>query len=182
MIKSIGDKKIGIKTKMVNTFLPFADFKKCAEVLDDKRLGKQRVEAKQIINIITDATGTKGWRRHPAVLMWYGYSQALKSYYNTMIDEWTRRGFVNHMPKYKVPSVVKVPWFIGNKSFHTSHQANLVRKNAPHYKGKFGAIPSKYIKYTYIWPTKLTEEQRRFLIDHSSRLVDIEQVSTLTKY
>ena len=62
---------------MVNTFLPFANFKKCAKVLDNKRLGKQRVEAKQIISILTDATKTKGWRSHPAVLMWKGHAKAL---------------------------------------------------------------------------------------------------------
>ena len=37
---------------MVNTFLPFSDFKKCAQVLDKKRLGKQRVEAMQLIKIL----------------------------------------------------------------------------------------------------------------------------------
>ena len=37
---------------MVNTFLPYSDFKRCAKVLDYKRLGKQRVEAKQIIDIL----------------------------------------------------------------------------------------------------------------------------------
>lgn len=38
---------------MVNTFLPYPDFVKVAKLLDYRRLGKQRVEAKQIINILT---------------------------------------------------------------------------------------------------------------------------------
>ena len=37
---------------MVNTFLIDADFKKSAEMLDTKRLGKQRVEALQILHLI----------------------------------------------------------------------------------------------------------------------------------
>lgn len=37
---------------MVNTFLLSNDFEFSASLLDDKRLGKQRVEAKQIINLI----------------------------------------------------------------------------------------------------------------------------------
>jgi hypothetical protein len=37
---------------MVNTFLCYKDFCKSAKALDKKRLGKQRVEALQIINII----------------------------------------------------------------------------------------------------------------------------------
>ena len=34
----------------MQTFLPYADFKRSAESLDNKRLGKQRVEAMQIYN------------------------------------------------------------------------------------------------------------------------------------
>jgi len=33
----------------MQTFLPYADFARCAEVLDPRRLGKQRVEALQIM-------------------------------------------------------------------------------------------------------------------------------------
>jgi hypothetical protein len=43
---------------MVNTFLPFSNFQKCAEVLDDKRLYKQIVECKQILNTILANTST----------------------------------------------------------------------------------------------------------------------------
>ncbi len=39
---------------MVNTFLPYSDFKLSAKVLDNKRLGKQRVEAQQIITLLQD--------------------------------------------------------------------------------------------------------------------------------
>jgi hypothetical protein len=40
--------------KMVNTFLTHPDYEKSAKTLDNKRLGKQRVEAKQILDIIQD--------------------------------------------------------------------------------------------------------------------------------
>jgi len=36
----------------MQTFLPYSDFYKSISILDNKRLGKQRVEAKQILNII----------------------------------------------------------------------------------------------------------------------------------
>jgi hypothetical protein len=36
----------------VQTFLPYPDFERTAEVLDDRRLGKQRVEVLQILNAI----------------------------------------------------------------------------------------------------------------------------------
>lgn len=45
---------------MVNTFLPYACFVKSAKALDYKRLGKQRVEAFQIINILDNKTAKKG--------------------------------------------------------------------------------------------------------------------------
>lgn len=36
----------------MQTFLPYTDFKSCARVLDDKRLGKQRVECLQILKAL----------------------------------------------------------------------------------------------------------------------------------
>ena len=43
----------------MQTFLPYKSFKKSAETLDYQRLGKQRVEAMQIINVI-EATCISG--------------------------------------------------------------------------------------------------------------------------
>jgi hypothetical protein len=37
----------------MQTFLPYPDFRESLQVLDNKRLGKQRVEAYQIISAIT---------------------------------------------------------------------------------------------------------------------------------
>jgi hypothetical protein len=37
----------------VQTFLPFPDFDRTARVLDDRRLGKQRVEALQVLRALT---------------------------------------------------------------------------------------------------------------------------------
>lgn len=163
---------------MVNTFIPYEDFTKCAKVLDNQRLGKQRVEAKQILNILTDATTTKGWRSHPVVLMWRGYEKALMLYYNTIVTEWIARGFVNNMTLYPIKGKVHMPWFIGNKSIHMSHRANLIRKKPEFYKKFFPHTPSKYIKYRYIWPTKLSPEQVTELIQHKDGIVDIEKFST----
>ena len=42
----------GVPAKMVNTFLTHEDFSTSAQALDRQRLGKQRVEAYQILNII----------------------------------------------------------------------------------------------------------------------------------
>ena len=52
----------------MQTFLPYANFEDSAKVLDWRRLGKQRVEADQILNIISGKTEKLGWRNHPPVL------------------------------------------------------------------------------------------------------------------
>ena len=41
-----------VKIKMVNTFLVHGDFRESAKRLDNRRLGKQRVEAYQILNLV----------------------------------------------------------------------------------------------------------------------------------
>ena len=81
----------------MQTFLPYPDFRKSAQSLDNKRLGKQRVEAYQIWRVLKGFT--KGWRRHPAVLMWEGYTCFLAMYCNACIDEWVLRGYKNNMEK-----------------------------------------------------------------------------------
>lgn len=164
---------------MVNTFIPYADFKKCAKVLDNQRLGKQRVEAKQILNILTDATETKGWRNHPVVHMWRGYEKALMLYYNTIVQEWINRGFVNNMPLFKIKGKVPLPWFIGNKTVHYSHQGNLLRKNKEYYSEFFKDVPDDYIKYTYVWPSKLDASQLIELMNNPNKALDIKKYSTI---
>ena len=120
----------------MQTFLPYPDFHETARVLDDRRLGRQRVEAYQILRVL--AGMTRGWVNHPAVKMWKGYEWALKKYHNTMITEWVNRGYNNTMKKFYVnEDKVELPPFIGQKSFHASHRSNLLRKDAEYY-GQFG--------------------------------------------
>ena len=85
----------------MQTFLPYPSFRKSASVLDYRRLGKQRVEAKQIYDILTAdwRNPKKGWANHPAVLMWKGYEEELKLYRVIMIEEWIRRGYKNTMER-----------------------------------------------------------------------------------
>lgn len=62
----------------MQTFLPYPDFAESARVLDDGRLGKQRVEAYQIVRTLDEVT--RGWRHHPVVKMWRGHADALIDY------------------------------------------------------------------------------------------------------
>lgn len=62
----------------MQTFLPCPGFTDSARVLDVKRLGKQRVETKQVLRALT--VRGYGWRHHPAAAMWAGYEEALVRY------------------------------------------------------------------------------------------------------
>lgn len=138
-------------------FIPYNDPIKIAQVLDYKRLGKQRVEARQILSIILGEAKWSAWRSHPAVLMWKPYAAALKYYYNIMVMEWIRRGYVNHMEIFN-DADENMPWFMNCEPILISHRATLLRKNHSHYIQYFTA-PKLYMKYRVIWPTHLTEKQ-----------------------
>jgi len=75
----------------MQTFLPYPDFAASLRVLDYRRLGKQRVEAFQLLRAISGKGS--GWSNHPAAIMWRGYDNALKEYHNLAIDEWVQRGY-----------------------------------------------------------------------------------------
>ena len=90
----------------MQTFLPYKNFEKSAQVLDWRRLGKQRVEGMQIINAIEqkprkDGKPYKGWVNHPCSVMWKPYVPALKHYTNIIITEWINRGYNNNMEFYE---------------------------------------------------------------------------------
>lgn len=135
----------------MQTFLPYDDFEKSIKCLDYRRLGKQRVEARQILNTLSPDYTKKGWRNHPAVLMWRGYEEALKKYYNCCVYEWVQRGYNNTMEYMEVGTIVYPLWF-GDERFHNSHKSNLLRKD-PVFYGSYGwgEIGSEL---PYFWPTK----------------------------
>ena len=122
----------------MQTFLPFADFKKSVEVLDYRRLGKQRVETFQVLNILLGRTESKGWVNHPVTKMWRGYEEAMKMYQNITISEWIRRGYNNNMSLESVnESAVVMPFWFGDERVHRSHRSNLLRKDFGYYSQYF---------------------------------------------
>jgi hypothetical protein len=132
----------------VQTFLPYPDFQQSAACLDSRRLGKQRLEAFQILRTLQDPE-RRGWRRHPATLMWRGYEDALRRYMNCIIEEWVRRGFRNTMELAPTPESPQMPWWLGDAAFHASHRANLLRKD-PTFYGQYGWSESPDLPY--VWP------------------------------
>ena len=117
----------------MQTFLPYKDFNSCSSVLDYKRLGKQRVEAKQIIDLL-ESDKKNRWTEHPAVRMWSNNVDVLKVYYNCILLEWINRGYNNSMKFYNVCTynLVYPIWFNDNR-IYISHRSNLLRKYKEHY-------------------------------------------------
>ena len=133
----------------MQTFLPYSNFQKSAKCLDYRRLGKQRVEAKQILNALQGKN--RGWRNHPATKMWKDYIPALKMYHNIMVTEWINRGYNNSMHFEKVSQPIVLPFWLGDMVFHASHRSNLLRKDSNFY-GKFNWVEP--LNLPYIWPVK----------------------------
>ena len=136
----------------MQTFLPYADFTLSAQSLDRQRLGKQRVEAKQIVLALRDPD--YGWQHHPAVKMWRGYETALMAYGTAICGEWLNRGYRDTLLDFfRCDDIVVMPPWIGDERVHRSHRANLVRKDPNHYK--FDEEPT----LGYFWPSEapLTE-------------------------
>jgi hypothetical protein len=136
----------------MQTFLPYPDFYKSARVLDSKRLGKQRVEAYQILRTLSGETN--GWKNHPATRMWRGHEPVLFIYTLIVCDEWVKRNnkdtIISKLERYRFPencTSMHPPW-LGNEDFHRSHRANLVRKAPEIYVPIFGCLPPE----PYVWP------------------------------
>lgn len=133
----------------MQTFLPLDSFKLSAHVLDDSRLGKQRIESKQILNALADPTD--GWRRHPAVKMWKGYEHALRLYYNWCLFEWEARGYRNiALKREPVADEMRYPWWFHDEKYHSAWRAVLLAKDYEFYS-RYGWIEEPKLKM--VWPT-----------------------------
>lgn len=139
----------------MQTFMPYDDFEACAQVLDYRRLGKQRVETLQILNALTGVS--KRWGNHPITRMWEGHEHALALYGMTMCLEWSERGYrdtcygkiLNLVPEADECSPDCYPEWIFNLDFQVSHRAALVFKNPEFYGPLFPHVPPVL---DYVWP------------------------------
>lgn len=138
--------------------------KRSLQVLDNKRLGKQRVETYQIISAITkrpklDGTPYKGWLNHPCTIMWRDNLPALKLYMNLAIEVWVERGFKNTMFVENLETEkVELPEWFGFEKFHSSHRANLLKKDFEFYS-QYGWTENPSDPYVWIDKNKKWYEQ-----------------------
>ncbi len=146
----------------MQTFLPFPDLSASAAVLDERRLGKQRVETLQILRALT--CDGYGWADHPAVTMWRGHEPALVTYGLAVVGEWTARGHADttaaqiaefdHRDGPRDPADLRdagllPPWW-GWEALHRSHRSALLRKDRGWYGPRLPADTPDDLDY--VWP------------------------------
>ncbi|MFD5402996.1 MSMEG_6728 family protein [Streptomyces griseorubiginosus] len=157
----------------MQTFLPDPDFRQSALLLDPRRLGKQRVEALQVLRGLT--VPGYGWRHHPAVRMWAGYEEALVRYGLEVCRVWREQGHPDScaasllagLPALRPGTVVRdqmqltadgeVPPWLGDRAFHESHRSALVRKDPETYAELFPGTPDDLPS---VWPASDRDPRR----------------------
>lgn len=160
----------------MQTFLPFADFEQSARALDNRRLGKQRVETIQVVRALT--VPGYAWAHHPAALMWKGFEEALGTYGIVCCEVWTERGYGDTCAATITADLAAAgvgalrsqaelalanalpPWF-EDDDFHRSHRSALLRKDPEHYSLLFTDVPDDL---PYVWPVRspaVVEAERR---------------------
>ena len=126
--------------------------------LDTKRLGKQRLEAYQILRSIFGISD--GWRNHPATIMWENRPAALAHYGVVCCEVWIERGYSDSLlPKFQMFRKIGLehgdcpepPRFLNDIA--ESHRSNLIRKDPEFYLPYW---PNTKPHMPYFWPDQRT--------------------------
>lgn len=169
----------------MQTFLTTYNLAENFRCLDRARLGKQRVEAWQILRTLCRDTDNphlrkaleldtmplrgNGWINHPAVKMWRGSERLLAVYGTRCCSEWLGRGYQDTM-RWRFINVIgaldaapKPTWW-HDEALAASHRAALLYKDPDHY-GQFGwtekpAEPDAKGSLPYVWPVNNKEVSR----------------------
>ena len=135
-----------------------SSFEETAHILDYRRLGKQRVEAKQIIETLyklNSGLSKIAWSKHPAVLMWEGYTKSLAKYGMILCKEWTSRGYKDSLFPWFYENYIndqteeRLPKWFGDERVFLSHKSNLIRKFPEYYRKFWPYLPDNL---PYYWP------------------------------
>jgi len=145
----------------MQTFMTHDNYMDTAKALDNKRLGKQRVEAYQILKALRgDYNDTGAWVNHPATVMWRNHQYDLALYGLTISMEFYERGFDGYnmvetfndlTAQLRNDNTERYPWWVNDQLLRYTHQSNLVRKDADYYDFD---VPDNI---PYVWP--LDDEQ-----------------------
>lgn len=178
----------------MQTFLPYPSFADSAKTLDQKRLGKQRVEAYQLLLQICglkmvdypEWAPRLGLWRHPAGAMWVGHEIQLLEYIRAVCDEWTGRGYRDTV-RDKAGLVLAIaqepswsdelPSWVGDPDFHRSHRSNLLSKDMDYYRDQFPEdVPAEGEDFLeYIWPVPAGEKFTEWKLYNFNRMLELKE-------
>lgn len=138
----------------MKTYLPYPDVNKSAEVLDDRRLNRQRSDVVAILKKLDEAPASE--EDHPAVKMWRGNELFLIKYGMAVCIEYQSRGnqgmtlekIMEFQDQFDSSSSEPPEWW-GNEKFHTSHKSYLLRSLPSHYRNFWPSITDEL---PLIWP------------------------------
>ena len=134
----------------MQTFLPLPTYTASAQTLDRQRLGNQRREVIQLLRALLGLS--KGWRNHPAALMWKGHEVQLAAYGLVICNEWTSRGYRDTCAgkieslASRASSDASAPGWLGSPAFHAAHRSALLAKD-PEWYGRFGWSEAPRVEY-----------------------------------
>lgn len=161
----------------MQTFMAFSSYSKTATALDDARLGKQRLEAYQVLEHLLEIPGRENfYPNHPIMAMWRGYEYALCVYGMETCRVWHTRGkddmfhrfarygtmFNNQGFDFEHP-----PWY-RDEDFMRSHRSNLYRKD-PRYYRAFSPARGTPLNLPYLWPSVSEDGSYRLLVSAADR-------------
>ncbi|KAL7529043.1 hypothetical protein ACHAXR_002763 [Thalassiosira sp. AJA248-18] len=146
------------------TFLPTPDFAESVSMLDSKRLGNQRVEARMILRWLRNPSDYPRHQNAGYTIMWKGYEEALCLYYNTCCEEWARRGGQNIVcqPEPVASSSVRLPPWLGDEKLHETHRSALLYKLPEHYETFGWKSEISNPKVEYLWPRPVEGKENEY--------------------
>lgn len=142
----------------MQTFFPYPDLSLSALSLDKRRAFKQVIEARQILDALTNPLSKSyRFRNHPAVKMYSGYTEFLKQYYNVFLDVCLNVHKINTKYEYLPTDNIIIPWWWNNDNFHNSHKARLLEKDYAFYSQSIGIEYLNFNNSKYWWPDNDTK-------------------------
>ena len=152
---------------MIQTWLPYPDFRKSAECLDMPELALQRLNVLELMeyyhDIEQDSSLPESYQTHDLddhsiVKMWNGFQLQLCEYGLVCCDEYSVRKSKPD-PIYEAirfhlecatteDAPFRKPNWFGDPDFHMSHQAELLRLNPDYYASYFKVDTEREL----IWP------------------------------
>ena len=192
----------------MQVFMPYADFEKSVQALDNSRLRKQALETTQLLDIMFNLptkTGKprKGWMAHPALIAWQHTPGALIEHLIHNVIEIEKRGFKTNYATEKLKQYATFttsllrPIWLGDEEIHSSHRARLLQKGYEEkakdrkkadetiqWYSSFGWDEMKdpnLFRREYLWPENITESSYDKMVTVSKDMLKVKE-TLITAY